>query len=288
MNNQMELWLESSSDSLNLNSTANGIYLTPELDGLTGLPEIRSSTGVNAGYDGGWTSAQNYDARLIAIRGVIANPDVSQLESMRRRLATLVGQGKKETLKLKFVTEAGNVFTIFVHTMSCEMPLNRVLNQQPFLIQLRADDPLIYDDGATGGAEAILRVQQALGGFPINFELPLEIGGGPNITYVTNGGTEPVYPIIHLYGPLHSPTVINRTTNQQFQVIVDLTGADEVIIDSQLRTVTLNGTDIYHLKSPSSEFIMINPGQNGMLLTSETLSDAGTAKVMFKQGYISI
>ena len=168
------------------------------------------------------------------------------------------------------------------------MPLNRVLNQQPFLIQLRADDPLIYDDGATGGTEAILRVQQALGGFPINFELPLEIGGGPDITYVTNGGTEPVYPIIHLYGPLHSPTVVNRTTNQQFQVIVDLTGSDEVIIDSQLRTVTLNGTDIYHLKSPSSDFIMIDPGQNGMLLTSETLSDAGTAKVMFKQGYISI
>ena len=206
---------------MELNSAADGIYLVPELEGIAGLPEIRTTSGVNAGYDGGWTSAQNYDARLIAIRGVIASRDVAQVEAQRRKLASLLGQGRKEQLTLHFTTEAGNSYAINVRTISCEMALQRVLNKQDFLIQLRADDPLIYDDGTSGGIEAILRVRQALGGFQINFNLPLEISGGSETTDVENG-QETVYPIISLYGPLHSPTVVNMTTNQQMQVIADL------------------------------------------------------------------
>ena len=221
MNNNIQCSIESSTTSMELNSAADGIFLVPELEGLAGLPEIRTTSGVNAGYDGGWTSAQNYDARLIAIRGVIANKDIAKVEAMRRKLASLLGQGRKEQLTLRFTTEAGNAYTISVRTISCEMALQRVLNKQDFLIQLRADDPLIYDDGASGGTEAILRVQQALGGFEINFGLPLAIGGSSDATAVENGA-ETVYPIIKLYGPLHSPTVVNMTTNQQMQIIADL------------------------------------------------------------------
>lgn len=221
MNNNIQCSIESSTTSMELNSAADGIFLAPELEGLAGLPEIRTTSGVNAGYDGGWTSAQNYDARLIAIRGVIANKDIATVEATRRKLASLLGQGRKEQLTLRFTTEAGNAYTVMVRTISCEMALQRVLNKQDFLIQLRADDPLIYDDGASGGAEAILRVQQALGGFEINFGLPLAIGGSSDATAVENGA-ETVYPIIKLYGPLHSPTVVNMTTNQQMQIIADL------------------------------------------------------------------
>lgn len=221
MNNNIQCSIESSTTSMGLNSAADGIFLVPELEGLAGLPEIRTTSGVNAGYDGGWTSAQNYDARLISIRGVIANKDIATVEATRRKLASLLGQGRKEQLTLRFTTEAGNAYTISVRTISCEMALQRVLNKQDFLIQLRADDPLIYDDGASGGTEAILRVQQALGGFEINFGLPLAIGGSSDATAVENGA-ETVYPIIKLYGPLHSPTVVNMTTNQQMQIIADL------------------------------------------------------------------
>lgn len=288
MNNNIQCSIESSTTSMNLNSAADGIYLVPELEGLVGLPEIRTTSGVNAGYDGGWTSAQNYDARLIAIRGVIASRDVAQVEAQRRKLASLLGQGRKEQLTLRFTTEAGKAYTVIVRTISCEMALQRVLNKQDFLIQLRADDPLIYDDGASGGTEAVLRVQQALGGFEINFGLPLAISGSSDATVVENGA-EPVYPVIKLYGPLHSPTVVNMTTNQQMQIIADL---DEthgtIVIDSQARTITLNGADIYHLKTEESEFPVLAPGENRMYLTSATTSDTGYAEVKFKQGYLSI
>lgn len=289
--NNMQLTIESSTTSMDLNDHQTGIYLVPELDGMTGLPEIRTSSGVNAGYDGGWTSAQNYDARLITIRGVIAHPVVSTVEAIRRQLVALVGQGHKDTLTLRLTTEAGNVYTVFVRTIACTMALQRVLTSQEFQIQFRADDPLIYDDGASSGTAGILRVQRALGGFEINFNLPLFIGGGSTGTPIENGGLEAVYPIITLYGPLHSPTVINSTTNQQMQLLADLAyedSRDVAVIDSQARTITINGSDAYHLKADGSEFITIAPGTNNMILTSAQTSDEGYAEIKYKQGYLSI
>ena len=220
MNNNIQCSIESSTASINLNSAEDGIYLTPELEGLAGLPEIRTSSGVNAGYDGGWTSAQNYDARLITLRGVSANPDISLVEQKRRQLASIVGQGRKESLTLHFTTEAGRAYTCDVRTISCEMALQRVLTKQDFIIQLRADNPLIYDDSG-GSTAGIINVQKELGGFEIDFELPLAIGGGTDISTIVNEG-ETSNPTIVLNGALHSPTIVNQTTNQQMQILADL------------------------------------------------------------------
>ena len=222
MNNNIIVTLKSSTTEMNLNSHEEGIYLIPDLEGLTSIPEIRTSSGVNAGADGGWTSAQFFDARSIAMKVVISNEDVSVVEQKRQALNSLLAQGRKEDLLLTVVTEAGNAYTVYVRPTSVSSALNQVLKVQEMLIQFRADDPLIYGEGSSGGEEAILHVQQALGGFAIPFKFPLAIGGGSGATTITNSGSESVYPIITLEGPLHSPTVINRTTNQQIQVLVDL------------------------------------------------------------------
>lgn len=221
MNNQIQLVLKSSTTELSLNDHELGIYLTPELDGLTGLPEIRTTSGVNAGYDGGWTSAQNYDARSITLRGVIANEDVATVEQLRRQLTTLAGQGKNEELTLDLVTQAGKAYTIQVRTIALEMSLQKVLTQQEFMLQLRADDPLIYDASETTH-EALLQVAQATGGFTIDFELPLAITGSSEETVVNNEGLEQVPTVTRMYGALHNPKLINQTTNQSMQIMADL------------------------------------------------------------------
>lgn len=244
MNNQIQLVLKSSTTELSLNDRELGIYLTPELDGLTGLPEIRTTSGVNAGYDGGWTSAQNYDARSITIRGVIANEDVATVEQLRRQLTTLAGQGKNEELTLDLVTQAGKAYTIQVRTIALEMSLQKVLTQQEFMLQLRADDPLIYDASETGH-EALLQVAQATGGFTIDFELPLAITGSSEETIVNNEGLEQVPTITRMYGELHNPKIINQTTNQFMQIEADLGFAEgDWIEPSEVvsgKDITING-----------------------------------------------
>lgn len=244
MNNHIQLVLKSSTTELPLNDREYGIYLVPELEGLTGLPEIRTTSGVNAGYDGGWTSAQNYDARSITIRGVIANTDVATVERLRRQLTALAGQGKKEELTLDLVTEAGNAYTVQVRTIALEMALQKVVYQQEFMLQLRADDPLIYDASETGH-EALLQVAQATGGFTIDFELPLAITGSSEETVVNNEGLEQVPTITRMYGALHNPKIINQTTNQFMQIEADLGFAEGDWIEPSEavsgKDITING-----------------------------------------------
>ena len=222
MQNNMQIWLESSTTTFNLNSHEDGVYLISDLDGLTSLPSIRTSAGVNAGTDGGWTSAQAFDARLISVRVVIANEDVSVVETKRRQLNSLLAQSRKETLKLHFLSEGGMEYVINVRITNVSGALTNILKKQELLIQMRADDPIIYGSQGGGSADATLNVQQAIGGFEIPFDIPLIIDGGTDKVNVENLGSEEVYPTIKMTGPLHNPTVVNETQDAEIGVNADL------------------------------------------------------------------
>ena len=92
MNNHMQMTITDGTTTYDLNSVENSTYLQPEITGLTTLPDIRTSSGTNIGTDGGWTSAQFFDARLITINGVIANHDVTVVEQKRKQLNALLAK----------------------------------------------------------------------------------------------------------------------------------------------------------------------------------------------------
>lgn len=281
-----QLWLIGANRQINLQDPELGYYLQPDIEGLTGLPGIRTSEGINVGKDGGWTGPQQYDPRFIAVPVMIAHHDVATVEIRRRDLITLLAEKR---LLLKYVTEGGSTYTSKVVVMDAPAPLQKVLNKVNIKINLKADDPLLYDFVSTGGGlVATLNVRKPSGGFEINFTLPLEITGGIDANQVENAGTSNVAPIITLYGPLHEPTIVNQTTNQQIQILADLSADDELIMNTQLETITLNGVDVYYYMAEGSEFIDLGPGINYMYLTSNEGGDAGYAEIVFNSGYIGI
>lgn len=216
MNNHMSLKLVGASSSLEINSPITSIYLQEELTGLTTLPGIRETKGMNIGMDGGWTSAQFYEPRLITIKGVIANQDVAVVEQRRKQLIQLLAEKR---LALEFQTEAGNHYTMNVVVAGVQMPLSKVLTASYFQLSLRADDPLIYDNNALAELEAILRrSSSASSGFSINFPINFQLGVSESRPTIDNFGSSVIYPVITLTGPLTTPEIVNITTNMAFTI----------------------------------------------------------------------
>lgn len=297
----MQIWLIGKNGEINLNGGRdNSMYVNPDLEGFAGFPEIRTSQGVNIGMDGGWTGDQNFDARFLSINGVIADQDIAVVEQRRRELAALLSE---KTLLIKYVTDGGNTYSTNVVALGFLININRK-QSTAYKLNLKADDPIWYDYGGGSGIVATLNIEQDNGGFEIDFTFPLEITGGASYSVVRNTGTTPVDSIITIFGAIHQPTVINDATNQQMQILADLSDTDVIIINTKLKTIIQTdiqsyntaiaagqeptGVDIYHLKADGSEFITLTPGDNIMHLTSAIQSDNGYAEVKYSSGYMGI
>lgn len=268
-------------DEFNLNDPENGIVINPDITGLSGLPDIRTSQGVNTGRDGGWTGNQLFDARFISVIGRIFSHTVADVEKKRRDLATLLA---KKELRLTYVTEGGSTYSTIVRVLGMTAPISRPTSIADFKIDLKADDPLLYDFTSGTGIIAILNIQRAAGGFPIPLTFPLEIGGGPTPTVINNSGTSTVSPLIRIIGPVHSPVIVNRTTNQTMAISVDLEEGSQVDINTAMSTITRDGQDIFNLLS--GDFIKLASGDNIVSLSSSTPDDTGHAEIEYNSGFI--
>lgn len=286
MNNHMSLRLVGANSSLELNSPTTSIYLQEELEGLSTLPAIRETKGMNIGMDGGWTSAQFYEPRLVTIKGVIANKDVSVVELRRRQLIQILSEKK---LRLEFQTEAGNLYELDVVVAGLTMPINKILTSSYFKISLRADDPLIYDNTSSTGREAILnRSTNASSGFPINFPINFQLGNYESRPTINNFGTSTVYPVITVTGELTNPEIVNITTNEYFKINTTISSGSVAVIDTQAHTLVIDGVTSYSDIADGSSWIHLQPGNNEFFLTSDENTDTGYATISYRVGYMGV
>ena len=284
MNNHMSLRLVGANSSLELNSPTTSIYLQEELEGLSTLPAIRETKGMNIGMDGGWTSAQFYEPRLVTIKGVIADKDVSVVELRRRQLIQILSEKK---LRLEFQTEAGNLYELDVVVAGLTMPINKILTSSYFKISLRADDPLIYDNTSSTGREAILnRSTNASSGFPINFPINFQLGNYESRPTINNFGTSTVYPVITVTGELTNPEIVNITTNEYFKINTTISSGSVAVIDTQAHTLVIDGVTSYSDIADGSSWIHLQPGNNEFFLTSD--EHTGYATISYRVGYMGV
>lgn len=270
---------------IDLNSRVDSFNLTPKIEGLLGLPEIRTSSGTNAGVDGGWTSEQYYEPRLINLTGNIVSFDRQEVARKRRELGALLAE---KSLRLKYVSELGETFFADVVVIGFTSDLGNDGRVFQYKLQLRQDDPLFYQLGESGELVATLSVQKQSSGFEIPFRFRLEIGGGGAPQTVENTGGSTVYPVITIKGVSTNPEIINRTTKESVKVYTQTREGDTLEINCKLKTITLNGADVYYLKSDASVFFGLTAGQNELSFISENQNDKGKAEISYASGFIEI
>lgn len=270
-------------DDFELNNAESLMYLDEPIEGVSGLPNIRSATGVNQGRDGSWVSRQLYEGRYISFQGRIFGGEPIDVENKRRELVSVL---QRKKLKLRIITYAGMEFITEVFVMANQMPINRELNIVKWKIDLLSEDPLFYDNSA---GELLATVGKVMdGGFDIPFDIPFNISAGGEPSVVTNSGNETVYPIITISTPATNPKLINRATNEFMQVMTTVLEGDKLIIDMRNKTITHNGLNIYALQRDGSTFFGLVPGVNVMEIQSDIASENSKAEVRYQSGFLGI
>lgn len=269
-----------------INDQLIGMHLDEPIEGLAGLPAIRTSQGANLGRNGGWTTKQLYEPRFISFSGRIFGRTVRETEERRREFATILAQLVKNKGTLRVVTPGGQVYSTEVVLIGVEMPIEKLLNLVKWKINLKADDPLLYDNSDGELLATIRKTRQ--GGFTIPFTLPLYISPDEQPATINNSGNETILPNIIIHTKATNPKIINRTTNQTMELILTVGAGGRLEIDMKSRTIILDGMNVYDSQAAGSSFWGLTPGDNSIELQTDEQDEQTEAELRFRSGYIGI
>lgn len=239
------------------------------------------------GQHGIWDFNSFYGKRAINFAGVIVGETEADVETMRNQmLKVLALPPVPETQTAGYVTiewsdANGDDWQIDAKVQSYprfERGMKQNLRLR-FQISLKAKNPEIesqIEEESTGlrgweTGEVILPVV-----LPTEISLVFD-----NIVTVANAGTVQAHTVIRIYGEdggITNPRIYNITTNKIFQVNTTLADATEWIeINSKLGTVVdQDGNDQSGLVDGTSEYILLNIGNNEIVFLSDESEGAGS------------
>lgn len=154
----------------------------------------------------------------------------------------------------------------------------------PARLAFFAVDPRVYSDAETtlttaaatsGGGRTYARV------YPLTYAA----GGTGGTLVATNAGNFPTRPTLVVTGPCDTPKIENVTAGRHLQVAVVLASGDFLEIDTDARTVLLNGTaSRYSSLSQDSSWWELAPGASSLKFTSA--SNVGTLEIHFRSAWL--
>lgn len=263
---------------------AGGNFIITGVTGL-GSADIRTSSFLFSGRSGGMITDQLYGFRNIAITGKIGSSSRAQHAIDRRALLNALPIGS--TIPVNITNFAGETFRIECSVIDPKLEYNRRGFMSDFLIQLTAGDPYFYStDGGDEQSANVVRVAE--GGYITPYILPVVWAAGGSPTIVTNSGDANYYPTITLQDEALNPTITNQATGESFGLDLSMLDGDEVVIDMYNRTVSLNGSDILGNKTDDSIWWALLPGDNPILLSTDTADDPVTATITWRNGVTGI
>jgi hypothetical protein len=277
----------------------NSVYQIMTIDGLEDLPVIRNQDD-NRGYqDGMWTGRDFLSGRnlvfTITVRGD-TNYNMNYYLDLLQ--ANLVPQ-QQGTGLLQFQLPGSDLQRIDARVRRRAIQINTDYSSglATATYEFFCPDPRYYDDqekstdltNATSIAgRTYNRVYTATATNPANpDQTGMSYGGGagsPNL--ITNDGWTTTYPEITIQGPAINPKVTNVTAGAFLLIDATIGTNDQLVLNTDYRTVTLNGVNRRALLNNSSTWFAAPPGTSYYTFTA-TGTDGNTACVVtWRNAYI--
>jgi hypothetical protein len=274
-------------------------YQIMTLDGLEDLPVIRNQDD-NRGYqDGMWTGRDFLSGRtlifVITIRGDANNSMQQNLDAMQ---AALVPQ-QQGTGLLQFQMPDSDLQRVNARVRRRNIQINTDYSSgmATATYEFFCPDPRYYDNAeqstdlinaATTAGRTYNRVYTATQTPNANpFQTGMSYGGGSTAAnIIQNDGWATTYPLITITGPCINPKVTNVTAGAFLLVDAAIGTEDTLVLNTDLRTVTLNGVNRRALLNNSSTWFAAPPGTSYYTFTA-TATDGNTSCVVtWRNAYI--
>lgn len=254
--------------------------ISPPITGLAS-PPIRNSIADYSGRDGGLIEGnQLYSGRTISIPGFIIGDSCADHDE--KRIELIEKLPKNQNIDLEIEMSNFSVFTT-VRVIDVQADYTDPKASR-YKVDLYSGDPYLYTS-----EEFDVNIPRAVGGgFTIPFVLPVIFDPGSGTTIVNNTGSVIIYPQFIIDGETTNPRFTNVDTGEFFELTVNASPGDQIVIDTKDRTVTLNGSSILYLVDDASTWLTLAVGQNRFRYSTDSGSDTGTASVTWRSAIASI
>lgn len=275
-------------DLLTLTSFADGgHFFIKKVTGL-GSADIRTSSFLYSGRDGGEVTAQTKGFRIITVEGIIGENygTLEQHALDRQSFMNALPVGTKFPIYL--TNFAGKTYRADVNVTDMKLEYRQRGASSDYLLQFTAGDPLFYSTDGGDVQTAVVGRTLENGGYVTPYVLPViwDVGGQPTI--VTNSGNAVVYPVITIRNTTHNPILTNKATGEQFAMNINTNDGDALVIDMARRTVKLNGSDVIGNRVANSTWFGLLVGNNPIRFDTDTAVDNGYAEVSWRNGVTGI
>lgn len=251
-----------------------------KIEGLD-TPPYRVSDSVLAGRGGARFNQSLSDKRAVVIEFLLYVTDMDAYLQERKDIFDAFDPEDGEN---ELVIEIDNTETISLNCVPADVNMPARAAEMTYAypqVQLVAYDPTIYSE-TIHSQSGILAPTGGGATFPLIFPITFETSTSGEAT-IYNNGNIPSCPRLVLTGLLTNPLIRNETTGETFQLTYTSGVNDEIVIDMDERTVTLNGqTSLLTNISDGSSWWCLQPGANTISLATSSTSDTGELEITWQ------
>lgn len=150
-------------------------------------------------------------------------------------------------------------------------------------IELFATDARLYANDLSTASTTL-----PTGGGGLTFDATPDFTFGATSTggsfVANNAGGFPTPVTFRIDGPVQEPRIINQTQDRELRVDLTVADGDYILLDSESRTVLLNGTASRYKQLTSSEWFDLEPGDNSISFLGATTA-AGTLSAAWRSAW---
>lgn len=266
-----------------------GFTLMQPVSGLEGPPH-RTNSFARPGRHGSTVSSQFYDGRLITLQGTISGDNTTYETNRKAFIAAtnidLDGNNYPIATRVSFTMLDGNSYFVDCFFDKPMMDLTAP-TRCDFQVTAIAPNPMIF--GASQQVSSAISPPSG-GGYVVPMIVPyISAASTGGSTVINNAGSETAWPVVTLTGPLSNPVLTNTTTGKVLQLSpYSIATGDQVIIDMDAHTITLNGASLISTKTATSDWWGLVTGNNTVTVTTTSSSDTGSAVFTYNAPFTGV